>query len=175
METMKAIAIRKSTRSYTDEPLAPEVLEKILLAGCAAPVGRGAYDSMHLTVINTPEAMAKLAAASQGGPGGGRPGGVAFGAPVLVVVSVKSSPMPALDVANAACVTENMIIAATDLGVGSVYVFGPANMIKNTEGLAAELGIPEGYAPEAAVCLGIPTEPLTVERDLTFKITVNYI
>jgi len=172
METMKAIAIRKSTRSYKSDPIDPEILNKILLAGCAAPVGRGAYDSMHLTVINTPEGMDKLNQASQGA---GRPGGAAFGAPVLVIVSVKASPMPALDVANAACVTENMIIAATDLGIGSVYLFGPANMVKNTEGLAAALGIPEGFAPEASVALGIPEEPLTVERDLTLKIGINYI
>jgi nitroreductase len=169
---MKAIAIRKSTRSYKDEPIPQDILDKILLAGCAAPVGRGAYGSLHLTVINTPEGMAKVAEAAMNSP---RPGGVAFGAPVLVVVSVQGSPMPALDVANAACVTENMIIAATDLGIGSVYVFGPANMIKNTEGLAAKLGIPEGFFPEAAVCLGIPEEPLTVERELTYKINVNYI
>jgi len=172
METMKTIAIRKSTRNYKDEPVPQDVLEKILLAGCAAPVGRGAYDGMHLTVINTAEGMAKLSAVAEAA---GRPGNVTFGAPILVVVSVKTSPMPALDVANAACVTENMIIAATDFGIGSCYLFGPANLIKGADGLAAELGIPEGFAPEASVVLGIPEEPLTVERDLTLKIAVNYV
>jgi hypothetical protein len=48
-------------------------------------------------------------------------------------------------------------------------------MIKGAEGLAAELGIPEGFAPEASVCLGVPEEPLTVERELTLKIGINYI
>jgi len=171
METMKTIAIRKSTRSYTDEPVPQEALDKILLAGCAAPVGRGAYGSLHITVVNTPEAFAKISAAAEAA---GRPGKVGFGAPVLVVISSEASQIPALDIANAACVAENMIIAATDLGIGSVYVFGPANAIKSTEGLAAELGIPEGYFPEAAVVLGVPTEPLTEERELTLKIAVNY-
>lgn len=172
METMKAIAIRKSTRKYTGEPIPAETLNTILLAGCAAPVGRGAYDSLHLTVINTPEGMAKIDAAAEAA---GRPGKPAFGAPTLVIISSKVSQIPALDTANAACVTENMIIAATDLGIGSVYVFGPIGLITGTEGLAADLGIPADFVPAAAVVLGIPEEPLTVERELTLKIGVNYI
>jgi Nitroreductase len=171
METMKTIAIRKSTRKYTDAPVPTEALDAILLAGCAAPVGRGAYDSLHITVINTPEGIAKLLAAYETA---GRPGNPTFGAPMLAIVSAKASAMPALDNANAACVAENMIIAATDFGVGTCYVFGPASLIANTPGLAAEFGIPEEFVPAAGVVIGMPEEPLTEERELTLKIGVNY-
>lgn len=54
METMKAIAKRKSTRAFNPEKgIAKADLDTILAAGCAAPVGAGDYSSLHLTIIQS--------------------------------------------------------------------------------------------------------------------------
>lgn len=60
MELMKAIAMRKSTRSYKSEQISDESLNTIINAGCAAPVGMGAYNSVHLTVIQNSDLLDKL-------------------------------------------------------------------------------------------------------------------
>lgn len=49
METMKAIAKRKSTRAFNPEKgIAKADLDAILAAGCAAPVGAGDYSSLQI-------------------------------------------------------------------------------------------------------------------------------
>ena len=50
MNTLEAIAKRKSTRSYKAEQISEQALEAIIKAGCAAPVALAKYDSLHITV-----------------------------------------------------------------------------------------------------------------------------
>ena len=67
METMKAIAKRKSTRAFNPEKgIAKADLDAILAAGCAAPVGAGDYSSLHLTIIQSKEMLDKINKAVQG-------------------------------------------------------------------------------------------------------------
>ena len=40
METLKSMLVRHSCRSYTDQQITDEQLEKILMAANAAPIGR---------------------------------------------------------------------------------------------------------------------------------------
>ena len=51
MNTLEAIAKRKSTRNYTPEQIPEEALAVILKAGFAAPVAMAKYDSLHITVV----------------------------------------------------------------------------------------------------------------------------
>ena len=63
MNTLEAIAKRKSTRAYTDRQIPEEVLDAILKAGCAAPVAMARYDSLHITVVQTKELIDRVKAA----------------------------------------------------------------------------------------------------------------
>ena len=51
MELFEAINKRFSNRKYLDKQINDEDLEKILKAGMQAPVGRGKYEDMHITVL----------------------------------------------------------------------------------------------------------------------------
>ncbi|MCB2311914.1 MerR family DNA-binding transcriptional regulator [Clostridium tagluense] len=73
---------------------------------------------------------------------------------------------------NAACIMENMALAATDLGLGNVYIFGGALAIAKNPELCAELKIPEGYIPVSALPVGKATKPLK-ERELTLFLNGN--
>ena len=64
MELKQAIFTRCSCRSYTDEPVSEEHLNAVLAAANAAPVGMGAYGTVHLTVIRSKEFIAALSAAT---------------------------------------------------------------------------------------------------------------
>ena len=88
MDFIDSLFSRKSIRSYTGECVSEKDLNTILLAGNAAPVGKGRYDALHITVISDPsllEEIAKLTAEYLGKPDM-HP---LYGAPHLIVVSIK--------------------------------------------------------------------------------------
>ena len=177
MELIKAIAMRKSTRSYKGEQISEEALNTIIKAGCAAPVGMGDYNSVNITVIQNPnllDRISKTAAKAIGNP----KANMLYGAPTLVIVSGKPTehfPNNELAIANASCIIENMALAATDAGIGSVYLFSPLFAFNSDKELLKELNLPEGFAPAAGIALGYPTEPFTEGKELKQTIRVNTI
>jgi len=90
MELMKTIAMRKSTRSYKSEQINDESLNTILAAGCAAPVGMGAYNEVHMTVIQNPDFLARISKAA-GNLLGNPEANALYGAPTVVIISGKPS------------------------------------------------------------------------------------
>lgn len=175
MDMIKTIAMRKSTRGYKVEQISDECLTGILNVGCAAPVGMGAYDSVHLTVIqnsNLLDKITKVAANVFGNPKM-KP---FYGAPTVVVVSGKANEKaPNVEIANAACIIENMALAATSIGLGSVYLWGFLASFSADKELLKELDLPEGFVPVSAIALGYPTEPLAKEKELKQTISINTI
>ena len=174
MEMIKIIAMRKSTRSYKSEQISQESLTKILNAGCAAPVGLGAYDSVHLTVIQNSDVLDKITKATANAFGNPKMKPF-YGAPTLVVVSAKANEKaPKIELANAGCIIENMSLAATDLGLGSVYLMAFLASFSTDNELIKELNLPEGFTPVAGMALGYPTEALK-ETESKHSITINTI
>ena len=51
MEWKELMQIRQSCRAYTGRQVTDAQLKEILRAGCAAPVARGNYEQLQLTVI----------------------------------------------------------------------------------------------------------------------------
>ncbi len=167
METLKAVANRQSCRKYTGEQITANELQIIIKAANAAPVGMKKYEEVKLTVIQNSQLLNKLDAA-----------GAAlfrepdqhplYGAPTVILVSAKiQQGLPnSISYCNAACIVENMALAATDLGLGNVYLYGVvAAMEKNSE-LCAELKVPKEFFPASAIAIGKAAEPFQ-ERVLT--------
>lgn len=175
MEMIKTIAMRKSTRSYKTEQISDGSLTTILNAGCAAPVGMGAYDSVHLTVIQNSILLDKITKVTADLFGNLKMKPF-YGAPTIVIVSSKSNDKaPTVGVANAACIIENMTLAATDLGLGSVYLWAFLASFSADAELLKELVLPEGFVPVSALAIGYPTEPLDKEKELKQTIEINTI
>jgi len=174
METLKTMAIRKSTRSYKPEQISEKELDTILCAGCAAPVAMGVYADVHLTVIQKAELLDKMtmAAANVFNNPAMKP---FYGAPTVVIVSAKKGKFPNAEIASAACIVENMHLAATDLGLGSVYLWGFLIAFSTDLELVKELQLPEGFSPVSAIALGYPVKPLIEIKELKKTITINTI
>lgn len=160
MEAIQAILSRASTRSYRPDQIGREALQTILRAGMSAPVGSGAYDSLHLTVVQDQalfpkinEAVTELILKMTG-----RRMDKNFGAPTMVFVSSKPAMMPGLEYANAACVLENMAVAATGIGIDSIIWGGAAAAVAQSDELSERLGIPEGFTPLLCISLGHGTK-----------------
>ena len=175
MKMMKTIEMRKSTREYKSEQITDESLAVILNSGCAAPVANGAYDSVHLTVIqsnNLLDQITKVTANIYGNPKM-KP---FYGAPTVVVVSGKANKKaPNIEIANAACIIENMALEATNIGLGSVYLWGFLTSFSTDKELLKKLDLPEGFVPVSAIALGYPTEPLIKTKELKQTIKTNII
>ncbi|MBC7324191.1 MAG: nitroreductase family protein, partial [Moorella sp. (in: Bacteria)] len=72
------------------------------------------------------------------------------------------------------CAATSMIIAATALGLGSCYLITPKLAFAAEKGLAARVGIPEGYEIMCAVVAGYKAgDKFAVER--VKEDNVNYV
>ena len=163
MNTLEAITKRVSIRAYKPDQIPEEALQTILEAGMAAPVGSGAYDTLHLTVIQDMGILNEIGKAVNDLVFKvlGRRMNKNFGAPTMIVVSAKPGHMPGIEMANAATVLENMTLAATDLGIDSIIQGGASAMLAQNPELRAKVQIPEGFQPALAISVGygVSTEP----------------
>lgn len=170
MNMMDTICKRKSVRSYTGEQITEEQLNTILKAANAAPVGMGQYEDVHLTVITNATLLGKINAA--GAAMFGKPdANVLYGAPMLIVVSAKMPSVKTMEnvtYSNAAIITQNMALAATELGVGTCHIWGATIALANTPELCRELALPEGFVPCCAVALG-KTEYVYEQREIPME------
>ena len=108
---------------------------------------------LHLTVIQNRETLDKISKAVQAVLKVERD--VLYGVPVLVLVSSSEPKFPNVQYANVGCVMENMLLAAADLEVDSIYLWGAVNVLAQILELQKELGVPKGFTPISAAGLGL--------------------
>ncbi len=176
MQTLEAIAKRKSTRNFDpNKPVPDEIVNTIIKAGCQAPIGGNKRDSLHLTVCRNRNILNEINQATS----------TAFkidardffyGAPVVIFVSASEEQMaPSIEFANTACVIENMLIAATDAGVDSIYLWSSAQVLSKNKELCTKMGIPEGFKPVSAAAIGYSLSGNAEPRELSVSLSINYI
>jgi nitroreductase len=112
-ETINLIKQRRSIRQYTNEDVDEEQVRTLLEAGMAAPSGR-ARDPWHFIVVRNAETRARLAQTHTFSD-------MCTRAPVVIVVCGDES-LSEHWIADCAAATENILLAATGLGLGAVWV-----------------------------------------------------
>ena len=195
MNYFELLRLRKSTRKFTTEEISKENLGDILAAANSAPVGSNLYKDIHLTVVQNRDVLDKLSEAAakrwedkakmkkivgetpnvELSPKALDP---FYGAPTVIFVSHrKQNVQPGIEFANVACVTYSMHLAATSLGLGSVFMWGSLEAMREIPELdnTAVLNLPDNFEPLLGIAIGHPVTELS-ERDLkTDKISVNYL
>ena len=174
MELMEAINARRSCRSYSDEAVSKDDIIRILKAANAAPVAMHDWDAVALSVITDRAVIDRIDALM--GAGSGRMGnGPTYRAPAFIVVSAEADEVETgTAYCNAACIIENMMLAATGLGLGSGYILGVVRGLQKHPEMFAALGVPEGFLPVSAMTLGHAAsagdrrEPTTANIRTTF-------
>lgn len=155
MQTFENLYSRRSVRNYTGEGLSQQELAEILKSAYAAPVGRAQYDTLHITVIENQDFLARWEAAV--GEATGNPDAHPFyGAPVMILVSsvVGEPPMDNVAYSNAAILVQNMALAAVELGLGSCHIWGAVRVLNTRPDLLRELPLLEGKKPCCGIILG---------------------
>lgn len=158
METLQALATRKSIRCYLNQSVEQEKIDKILQAANQAPVA----GEFRITVVRNPELLRQINNAtldamknsgneflmSRANLEGYQP---LYGAPVLIVLSSKPTVYSQI---NTACSATNMVNAATALGLGSCFIVSPTLVLQGDDEYSRKIGIPEGNKPLCCVLIG---------------------
>lgn len=174
MEFTRAMALRQSTREFTQEQLTEQEVNQLLKAAMAAPTCMGRFERLHLTVVQDPavlEELNKLFQKAVGNP----EAYPSYHAPTLIYVSNSLEDEEIIFGANASCVMENMLLAAADLNLASVYLFGLSQALQGEPRVKELLKLPEGFRTVAAIAVGHPVQPLQERAIPDDKISVNRI
>lgn len=160
MNTLESIFKRVSTRAYTTQQIPEEALQTILDAGCAAPVAMAQYEALHITVVQDRELIKKIqdTGAEMMFKMTGMRKDMDYGEQTMIIISSMPPLRPGMEFTNAGCIIENMVLAATDLGIDSVVLAGAPSALAQNESLQRELGIPEGFKPILGASFGYGVE-----------------
>ncbi len=181
-DVFEVVHRQRACRVFRDDPVDDDVVERVLDAATFAPSAENRQPWVFVVVRDAAKRSAIGALTRQAWDGGGRThsegrlspglladvetgaqGGVA-GAPVLVVVCgdtrlgdrrvLEASVFPAI---------QNLLLAATALGLGSSLTTLP---LVFGEQLSSITALPDGVVPMAVIPLGWPARPLSPPRRL---------
>ena len=172
MNTLDAIKARHSTRGFSDKQIPDTDLEKILFAGGQAAVGGADFKSMKLYAVQDPELLKTIDESSAKMRPGSHP---LYGAPTLVVLASKESILKNIEFTNAGCVIQNMMVAAADLGIDSIYLWMSMYGINNDPEIGKKLGFPEGFTCVGTMALGYEAKEFPKLKADEQRIEVTYI
>ena len=148
MEFLKLAEKRCSVRKYSSKPVEDEKLNMILEAGRIAPTAAN-FQPVKVIAVRNKESLEKLGKAAD-----------IYNAPIALIVLADRSKawtspfdkMQTTDI-DASIVTDHMMLEATSLGLGSVWIcyFKP-------DILREEFSIPENLIPVNILAVGYPSE-----------------
>lgn len=158
--TLDVIKERRSIRKFKPEQIKEEELQAIVESGLYAPSAIN-KQSWNFTVIQNQEILAELNEATKNLDnealkriGENEKYNCFYYAPTVILVSGKDEERS--KVMDCSAATQNMLIAAESLNIGSCWVelVSLAFMGPQAKELRAKLNLPEGYTPLHCVLLG---------------------
>ena len=150
MDFLELAADRYSVRSYSDRPIEPEKMERILKAGQLAPTAVN-FQPQKIYVLKSPEAIGKIRSLTR----------FAYDAPVVLLVCAdktkvwRSPSEHGYDTGemDASIVCTHMMLEAWALGIGSVWVRG-----FDSQQMAKAFDLPEQVQPICLLPIGYPSD-----------------
>lgn len=143
------ILSRRSIRKYSDEPVSDSDMQKLLEAGMAAPSANN-FKPWHLVTVTSRETLDRLAEAHPYAK-------MLHTATAAIAVCAKIDISPDYWVQDCSAATENILVAAAGLGLGSCWL-GVHPREERTRAIGAVLGIPEDIGILSLLAIGHPAE-----------------
>lgn len=151
MDFFNLVKQRYSVRNYADKPIEEEKLNQILEAGRLAPTAVN-EQPQRIYVLKSPEALAKVRNICR----------YTFHAPVVLLICYDKTVSWKADKygdefdageMNACIVATTMMMEATELGIGTLWVRG-----YHTQDVIDTFELPENIVPVCMLDLGYPAE-----------------
>lgn len=151
MNTLEAITKRRSIRKFTDKPLTQEQLETLLEAAMFAPTARNCQE-WEFVVVRDRSVLNRLMKAHPYAQ-------MLSTADCAIVVCGNTSRETFAGYWPGDCgaATQNILLAATDMGLGSVWLGVYPNQERMTD-IVRILALPENVLPFNIIALGHPAE-----------------
>ena len=156
---MNEIFERRSIRKYQNEKVPDELIEKVIRAGMAAPSARN-QQLWHFIIVDDKKLIESIVELH---PNGGTP---LKESPVAIIVcgDLDLQKTEGFWVQDCSAATENMLIEAKYLGLGSIWI-GIYPREERINGLKKLFSLPENVFPLSVVGLGYSAEtPPNVDR-----------
>ena len=128
----------------------------------------------HMTVVTNPALLSEIREACMLHRKDGTAVDPTYGAPALILMSATGPSDDQIEYCNVACAIQSMSLCATDMGLGSVYLWGFLKKLRKHPDVVSKLGIPEGYSVLSAFAVGHATEPV-VPHEPKGRIEVNWV
>ena len=163
MNTIEAIKTRKSVRTYKRDAVEQEKISEIVKAGnMAAKAGK-----VFINVVTNPDTLkewsetGRMVMQNSGNDflmkASSNPAySPIYNAPVAVIISAEKSDdayFQSMAGANVACAAQNILLAATEFGLGSCYLVS-ATLALNVPELAEKVKLDSNLQPYAVVIFG---------------------
>lgn len=148
-ELIKTIFSRRSIRKYTEESVPDELVTTILEAAMAAPSASN-KKPWHFVVVTERDTLNRLADAHKYAK-------MLQEAPLCVVVCGDESVSPRFWEQDCSAVTQNILLAAQALGLGSVWCGVHPNE-ERVHDISEILGITAPVKPLNLIAIGYPAE-----------------
>ncbi len=171
MNTIDCIKTRRSRRLFLNKEVPEEKINKILECGIAAPSSVDCQP-WHFVIVKDRDKLKKLAELKK------RDGYKhILTAPLSIIICIDTEKSPSRYIEDGICATQNILLAAHDLRLGSVYISG----CKSSEPRIAEkireiLSLPEKIMPITILPTGYPdsSEKLDKKSLLSLKNIIHY-
>ena len=168
METLQAIKTRRSIRKFTSRKISDETIQKILEAAMYAPSARNTQ-SWHFIVVDDKNILNKLPKLHPNAE-------MMYEAQMAILVcgDLNMENMIEYNGVNCSAATQNIMLAAHDLGIGGVWL-GVYPRRERIEPMIKLFELPEHVIPMTLVALGYPNETFeTPERFRQDRIHSNH-
>jgi nitroreductase len=154
METMDAIFSRKIIRKYLPKPVTCDLIENILKAGMNAP-SAGDEQPWHFVIIDKHDLLLKISETHPYAK-------MLKDAPTAVLVCGDQNVLKFKDlwIQDCSAASENMLLAAHDMGLGAVWIgiYPAENLVREVRGI---MNIPQHIVPFSIIGMGYPAEEKT--------------
>jgi len=161
MDALQAIRTRRSIRKYENKPIPKETLEAIVDCGRLAASGRN-EQPWEFVVVTDPNIKQQIADATDYGK---------FIAQAAACIAVFCRDTT-FYLEDGAAATQNLLVAAWAMGVGSCWIAGDKKHYAST--IRTIVGAPENTKLVSLIALGYPAEqPTRPKRDLSEVIHWN--
>lgn len=165
MDAIEAILTRRSTRQFTDRPIAMQTLHALLEAAMSGPCCVNARD-WAFVVVTERARLAQMAEAN------GRPARplLTAAAGILVCGDLERAFPPAKDywVIDGAIAAQNLCLCAHALGLGSVWL-GTWPQMDRVQRQRELFALPETVVPHSVIALGYPAEAPAAPRESRYE------
>ncbi|MCL5409053.1 MAG: nitroreductase family protein [Candidatus Omnitrophica bacterium] len=154
-DILEIFKTRRCIRKFKKDPISKEVIEKIIDCARLAPTAIN-IQPWEFIAITSPEKKKEVADATDHGK-------FIADAPCCIAVFCKDTKYY---IEDGAAATENILLSAKALGIGSCWVAGDKK--DYTEKIRKTLNVPEGYKLVSLIPIGYPEEiPSPKKRNLS--------